>query len=71
MNKKTVLVVGAVSGALIGVILLTLYLLQSQQDVRSRASEEQAPAAIQQTSCPILSQVQDVKVEFPNCVGDV
>lgn len=71
MNKKTAAILGAVLAALVGVIILTLYLLQSQQDVRSRASEEQAPAAIQQTSCPIPSQVQNVQVEFPNCVGDI
>lgn len=71
MNKKTALVLGAVVIAFLGVIGLTVYLLQSQQDVRSRASEEQAPAVVQQTSCPIPSQVQNVQVEFPNCVGDI
>lgn len=71
MNKKTALVLGAVLVALIGVIVLTLYLLQGQQDVRSRASEEQAPAVVQQTSCPTPAQVQNVQVEFPNCVGDI
>lgn len=61
---------GAVSLALIGVIALILYLLQSQQDVRSRAAEEPTPAQIAQ-SCPIPAQVQNVLVEFPNCVGDI
>ena len=71
MNKKTALVLGAVVVAFLGVIGLTVYFLQSQQDVRSRASEEQAPAVVQQTSCPIPAQVQNVQVEFPNCVGDI
>jgi len=61
---------GAVVAALIGVIALTLYLIQSQQDVRSRASEEQTPVTVQETTCPTPSQVQNVLVEFPNCVGD-
>src|SRR3989344_137684 len=70
MNKKTALVLGAVVVAFLGVIGLTVYLLQSQQDVRSRAAEEPTPAQIAQ-SCPIPSQVQNVLVEFPNCVGDI
>ncbi len=76
MNRKTVLVLLAVAAALIGVVILTLYLLQSQQDVRSRAQTEVTPAPtalpIQtQQSCPTPSIVQNVLVEFPNCNGDV
>ncbi len=71
MNKKTAIGFAAVLIGLLGVITLTMYLLQSQQDVRSRASEEQAPAVVQQTTCPVPAQVQNVRVEFPNCVGDI
>lgn len=70
MTKRTAIVLGAVVAALLGVIILTLYLIQSQQDVRSRASQE-TPATTQQESCPTPSQVSSVKVEFPNCVGSV
>lgn len=74
MTKKTALVLGVLVAALFGVIVLTLYLVRSQQDVRSRASENQPieeSVTVQQTSCPIPAQVQNVLVEFPNCVGDI
>lgn len=69
MNRRTALILGAVFVALIGVIGLTVYLLQSQQDVRSRAQSEITPTPSQ--SCPTPAQVQNVLVEFPNCVGDI
>ncbi len=71
MNKRTALVLGAVVVAFLGVIGLTVYLLQGQQDVRSRAQTEPPPQASTSQSCPTPAQVQNVQVEFPNCVGDV
>lgn len=71
MNRRTALILGAVFVALIGVIGLTVYLLQSQQDVRSRADTSPTPPASTAQSCPTPAQVQNVLVEFPNCVGDV
>lgn len=74
MNKKTALLLGVVGIALTVVVGLTVYLVQSQQDTRSRADtstpiQTTPPAEIAQ-SCPLPAQVQNVQVEFPNCVGD-
>lgn len=79
MNKKTLLIIGAVGVALIGVLGLTLYLLQSQQDTRSRADNTTIPTTIptsapgagtNQAACALPEAVQNVKIDFPNCVGD-
>lgn len=82
MNQKTLLIIGAVVIALIGVMGLSLYLLQSQQDTRSNADNTNAnPTAIptagagqsvgtNQANCALPAQVQNVKIDFPNCVGD-
>lgn len=67
MNSKTAVIWGAVVLSLMGVIGLTVFLLQGQQDVRSRA---QIPSETAQ-SCPTPAKVQNVLVEFPSCVGDV
>lgn len=74
MNKKTAVILAGVLLALIGVVVLTLYLIQGQQDTRSRASEEIVPTSpVSQTTqaCPVPAAVQNVLVEFPNCEGDV
>lgn len=70
MDSKTAVIWGAVVLSLMGVVGLTVYLLQSQQDVRSRAQTTPDTVSIQQ-SCPTPAQVQNVQVEFPNCVGDI
>ena len=78
MNKKTAVIGAAVVFVLLGVVVLTLYLLQGQQDVRSRADTpestdlpSQAPEQTAQQSCPVPAAVQNVQVEFPNCTGDI
>lgn len=71
MDRRTAVILGGVVVALMGVIGLTVYLLQSQQDVRSRAQTGPTPQASPTQSCPIPAQVQNVLVEFPNCVGDI
>jgi len=70
MNKKLIIALAAVT-ALLGVVILTLYLLSQQQDVRSRADQPVDEQVSQQQSCPTPAQVQNVQVEFPNCTGDV
>lgn len=81
MNKKSTIIIGAVAAALIGVLGLTLFLLQSQQDVRSRADNTTIPTTIPTSApggdststaqtCALPAQVQNVKIDFPNCVGD-
>ncbi len=78
MKNKTAVIVFAVVIALVGVIGLTLFLISSPQDTRSRADNTeqliiptQAPLAQQAQTCPAPGQVQNVLVEFPNCTGDV